>query len=95
MFRVIRSEGEVNFFIGKFLQVLYFPSTANVKIETLEEEFLRDFFLILSFPSLGIMTKFLFKSRVENESWLKQSAEVSNYRKFICNIFGWDTVKKD
>ena len=88
MFKVIRLEGEVTFLIGKFLQVLYFPSTAVVKTENLEEEFLRDFFLILSFPPLGIMTKFLFKSRVGNQNWLKKSAEVSNYAKFICNIFG-------
>ena len=44
---------------------------------------------------MGIMTKFLFKSRVGNENWLKKSAEFSSYGKFICNIFGWDTVKID
>ena len=39
------------------------------------------------------MTEFLFKSRVGNETRLKQLTEVSHYGKFICNIFGWDTVK--
>ena len=39
------------------------------------------------------MTQFLFKSRVGNETWLKKLTEVSNYGKFICNIFGWNTVK--
>ena len=31
VFSVIRLENEVNFLIGKFLQFLYFPSTAVVK----------------------------------------------------------------
>ena len=39
------------------------------------------------------MTQFLFKSRVENETWLKKLTEPSNDGKFICNVFGWDTVK--
>ena len=39
------------------------------------------------------MTQFLFKSRVGNETSLKKFTEVSNYGKFICNIFGWNTVK--
>ena len=30
---------------------------------------------------------------VGNESRLKKLTEVSNYGKFICNIFGWDTEK--
>ena len=39
------------------------------------------------------MTQFLLKSRVGNETSLKKLTKVSNYGKFICNIFGWDTVK--
>ena len=50
-------------------------------------------FLILCFQSLEIMTHFLFKSCLGNETWLKESTEVFNYVKFICNIFGCDTVK--
>ena len=87
VFSVIRLEGEVNFFTGKFLQVLYFPSTAVVKIENLEEGFLRSIFSIFCFQSLGIMTQFFFKSRVGNETWLKKSTEVSNYGKCISNIW--------
>ena len=44
MFSVIRLKSEVKYFIGKFLQVLYFSNTAVVKTENLEEEFLRSFF---------------------------------------------------
>ena len=39
------------------------------------------------------MTQFLFKSCLGNESRLKKLTEVSNYDKFICNIFGRDTEK--
>ena len=39
------------------------------------------------------MTQFLLIFRAENESRLKKFTEVSNYGKFICIIFGWDTVK--
>ena len=77
----------------KFLQVLYFPSTAAIKIENLEEEFLGSFYSNLRFQLLKIMTQFLFKSRVGNETWLKKSTEVFSYGKFICDIFGWKTVK--
>ena len=51
----------------------------------------RDFwgvFSILYFQSLRTMIQVFFKSWVGNETW-----EVSNYGKFICNIFCWDTVK--
>ena len=44
MFSVIRLKSEVKYFIGKFLQVLYFSNTAVVKTENLEEEFLKSFF---------------------------------------------------
>ena len=40
------------------------------------------------------MIHFLFKSRVGDETWLEIFAEVSNYGKFICNIFRWDSVKR-
>ena len=51
-------------------------------------------FLILHFQSLGTMSQFLVKSRVGNEIMLKKFTEVStNYGKFICDIFGWNTVK--
>ena len=43
-FSVIRLEGYVNFFIRKFLHVLYFPSTSVVKTENFEEGFLRSLF---------------------------------------------------
>ena len=78
----------MNFLIGKVLQVLYFPSDAAVKTENLKEEFLRSFFANLRFQSLRTMTQFL-----GNESRLKKLTEVSNYCKFICNIFGWDTER--
>ena len=45
------------------------------------------------FQALRIITQFLFKSRVENETWLKKSTKISHYDKFFCNIFGWDAVK--
>ena len=67
MFSVIRLVGYMNFFIGMFLQVLYLPGTTVVKIEDLEEEFLKCF-LTLHFQSLGAMTHFLFRSRVGNET---------------------------
>ena len=76
----------MNFFIGKFLQVLYFPCAAVVKTENLQERFLRSY-------ESEIMIQFLFKSCVGNETCLKKSTEVSNYGKFICNIFGWGTVE--
>ena len=53
MLSVIRLESYVNFFIGKVLQVLYFPSTAVVKAENLEEEFLRSFFSNFVLPVIG------------------------------------------
>ena len=49
MFKVIRLEGEATFLIGKFLQVLYFPSTAVVKTENLEE----GFFSNIELPIIG------------------------------------------
>ena len=39
------------------------------------------------------MTWFIFKSHRGDETWLVKFTSVSNYGKFICNIFGWDTVK--
>ena len=81
----------MNFFIGIFLKVLFLPSTTVVKTRSWRGTF--KVFLILHFQSLGTMTQFLFKSRLGNETWLKKLTEVSNYDKFICNIFGWDTVK--
>ena len=64
-----------------------------LKQEVLNGDFWEVFCLIFCFPSLGIMTQLLLKSYVGNEIWLKKSTEVSNYGKFICNIFEWDTVK--
>ena len=64
-----------------------------LKQEVLNGDFWEVFCLILCSQSLGIMTQLLFKSYVGNEIWLKKSTEVSNYGKFICNIFEWDTVK--
>ena len=66
----------MNFFIGKVLEVLYFPSNAVVKSENPREGFLRNFFFYFTLPV------------IEN-----YDPEVSNYGRFICNIFGWDTVK--
>ena len=76
-----------------FLKVLCLPSTTVVKTEDFEKGFLISFFLILHFQSLGTMAQFPLKSRVGNETWLKKLTEVCNYGKFICNIFGWYTVK--
>ena len=39
MYLMFRLESEVNFFIGKFLQVLYFPSTFVIKTEILTRDF--------------------------------------------------------
>ena len=44
VFSVNRLKGEVSVFIGKFLQVSYFRNTFFVKIQNLEEGFLRSFF---------------------------------------------------
>ena len=63
----------------------------NQKI--LKGDFREVFLLNLCLQSLGIMTQFLLKSWVENETWLKKSTKASNYGKFICNIFRWDTIK--
>ena len=67
--------------------------TLLLKQKILERDFWEVFSFILHFQSLGTMTQFLFKSRVGNETRLKKLTEVSNYVKFICNIFSWDTVK--
>ena len=66
-----------------------------LKQKILKNDFWEVFVLILHFQSLETMTQFLFRSRVGNktEIWLNKLAEVSNYGKFLCNIFGWDTVK--
>ena len=50
-------------------------------------------FLMLHFQSLGTLSQFLFNSHARNETWLRKLTEVSNYGKFIFDIFGWDTVK--
>ena len=92
MFSVIRLGSYVNFFIVKVLQVLYFPSNALVKIEHLEEEFLRSFFSNFAFLLIGNYDPVSLQiSCIRNETRLKKLAE--NYGKFICNIFGWNTVK--
>ena len=66
-----------------------------LKQKILKKSFWEVLFLILHFQSLGTMTQFLFRSRVGNktEVWFNKLTEVSNYGKFLCNIFGWDTVK--
>ena len=53
VFSVIRLEGYVNFFIGKVLQLLYFPSNAVFKTENLREGFLRSFFFYFALPVIG------------------------------------------
>ena len=58
----------MNFSIRMFLQVLYLPSNTAAKTEDIEEGFLRSFFSILHFQSLGTMTQFLFKSLVGNKT---------------------------
>ena len=94
MFSVNRVKGYMNFFNGMSLQVLYLSSTIAFKTEDLEEGFFKKFFfLILHFQSLGTMTEFPFKFCVGNKIWLKKLTEVSNYGKFISNIFGCDSVK--
>ena len=50
---VIRLEVYVIFFIGKDLQVLYFPSNAVVKTENLKERFLRKLFSDFALPVIG------------------------------------------
>ena len=92
MFSVIRLGSYGNFFIGKVSQVLYFPSNALVKIEHLEEEFLRSFFSSFALLAIGIYDPVSLQiSCIRNETRLKKLTE--NYGKFICNIFGWNTVK--
>ena len=53
MFSVIRLEGYINFFIGKFFQVLHFPSTAVVKTKNFEEGFVRSYFSNFALPVIG------------------------------------------
>ena len=50
VFSVIRLDGEVIFFTGRFLQVFYFSSTAVAKTENLEQGFLRNFFSNFELP---------------------------------------------
>ena len=57
----------------------------------LKQKILKRNFLEVSF--LILRSQFLFKSRVGNETRLMKLGQVSNYGKFICNIFSWDTVK--
>ena len=59
----------------------------------LKRNFSEDSIIILGFQLLGTMTQFSFKSRLGNEIRLKKLTAVLNHGKFICNIFGWDTVK--
>ena len=94
VFSIIRLEGYVNFFIGKVSQVLCFPGNSVAKIENLVEGFLRSFFPNFAHSVIGTVTQCLFKCRVGNKTRLKKLTEVSNYGKFIWNIFGWDTVKR-
>ena len=93
VFSVNRLKSYINFFNGMSLQVLYLSSNVALKTEDLEEVFFKSFFSILHFHSLGTMTQFPFKFRVGNKIWLKKLTEVSNYGKFISNIFGCDSVK--
>ena len=88
---VIRLKSYINFFIWKVLQVLYFPWKLKNKIW--KRDFWEYCFQFLCFQSFGTMTRFFFKSRVENETWLDKLTEVSNYGKFICNNLDWGTVK--
>ena len=83
----------MNFFIGKVFQVLYFPSNAAVKTENLEERFLRSFFSNFALPVIGNYDPFSLQISYRNETSFKKLTEFSNYGKFICNIFNWDTVK--
>ena len=79
--------------LGRCYNFFIFLVTLLLKQKILERDFWEVFSFILHFQSLGTMTQFLFKSRVGNETSLKKLTEVSNYGKFICNMFGWDTVK--
>ena len=53
LFSIIRLDGEVNFFIGKFSQAVFFPCSAVVKTENLEGGFLRSFFSNFLLPVIG------------------------------------------
>ena len=70
----------MNFFIGKFLQVLYFPGITVVKKKILKVDLWEVSFLNWLFQPLGITTQFLFEPCVEN-----MSPGVI--------FFGWNTVK--
>ena len=76
-----------------FCKSFIFPVPLLLKEKILKWDFWKAFFKILHFQSLETMTQLLFKSLVQNEIQLKKLTEVSNYCKFISNIFGWDTVK--
>ena len=82
MFSVIRLEVKVNFFIGKFLEVLFSLVLLLLKQKILKGDFWEVSFLILCFQLLGIMTRF----RVGNEIWMKKSCEVSNYGKLSAMV---------
>ena len=76
-----------------FCKSFFFLVTLLLKQKILQRDFWEVSFLILRFQSLETMTQFLSISRVGNKTWLKHFSEFCNYGKFICNIFGWNTVK--
>ena len=90
MFSVIRLEGDLNFFIGKFLQVLFFPSIAVVKTVNLEKVFLRSFFSNFVLPVIVDSGPVSFP--ISCRKW-NLDEEISNYSKFIRNTFGLDILK--
>ena len=79
--------------LNRFCKSFIFLVMLLLKQKILKRDFREVSFLILPFQSLGTMTQFLFKSCVGNETRLKKLTEVSNYGKFIYNIFGQDTAK--
>ena len=92
MFSVIRLDYVISL-LERFCKSLIFPVTLLLKQKIFKRDFCEVSFLILRFQSLGTMTQFLFKSRIGSETRLKKLTEVAYYGKFICNMFGWDTVK--
>ena len=70
--------GCMNFFIGKILQVPYFPGTAAVKKKILKRDFLRSFFPKFALPVIGnydpVSLQILCR---KYESWLKTNLQKS------------------
>ena len=91
VFNVFRVEGTWISFIVMFLQVLYLPSTTVVKTEYLEQGFLRNFFFNFALSFIGNYDP--VSLQILSKKWDLIETEVSNYDKFICNIFGWDTAR--